>query len=273
MEEKTNWLSEWWKQVAYLDYRIPVVVNFNPAVVFPEQAYRSKDEQLRFAAEVVAGILDYKIMVDEQTLPVETLGGKPLCMMQYYQILSACRIPGLKKDTHAVFPSNEANPPRHINVIHNNHIFSLDVYGSEWKPLNVEQIYEQLQNIVEQSKYAAIPLGLLTTLDRDTWGSVYADLKKDKRNKENFKEIHRSIFVLCLDKPMPQELIKVSKRSAVAAEMLHGGGGTVNSGNRWFDKTLQFMVGADGACGLNYEHTTAEGPPIAAIMDHVLDFV
>ena len=40
-------LSEWWKNVTYLDYRIPLVVNFNPAVVFPQQSYRGKDEQLR----------------------------------------------------------------------------------------------------------------------------------------------------------------------------------------------------------------------------------
>jgi carnitine O-acetyltransferase len=40
-----------------------------------------------------------------------------------------------------------------------------------------------------------------------------------------------------------------------------------------FDVCVQFIVGANGACGLNYEHTTAEGPPIAAIMDFSLDAV
>ena len=36
---------------------------------------------------------------------------------------------------------------------------------------------------------------------------------------------------------------------------------------------FQLMVGVDGACGLNYEHTTAEGPAIAALMDCILDYV
>ncbi|XP_070177314.1 carnitine O-acetyltransferase-like isoform X2 [Littorina saxatilis] len=270
-EEKTNWLSEWWKNVAYLDYRIPVVVNFNPAVVFPEQSYRGSKEQLRFAAKFVAGALDYKMMVDEQTLPVEMLGGKPLCMMQYYQILAACRVPGHKKDTHVIYPSNEPDPPKHIAVIHNNHIFSVDVYGNKGKPLNTHQLQKQLEIVADQSKHESPPIGMLTTLDRDTWASTYADLIKDKKNKAAMKEIQRSIFVLCLDKPLGDGN-SPPQRALVAAEMLHGGGARLNSGNRWYDKTLQFIVGGNGACGLNYEHTTAEGPPIAAIMDHVLDF-
>lgn len=31
-------------------------------------------------------------------------------------------------------------------------------------------------------------------------------------------------------------------QSRVAAQMLHGGGARWNSGNRWFDKTLQVSV-------------------------------
>ncbi|PVD21630.1 hypothetical protein C0Q70_17429 [Pomacea canaliculata] len=267
---ETNWLSEWWRNVAYLDYRVPLVVNFNPAVTFPQQAYRGKDEQLRFAAKIVAGVLDYKIMVDEQTLPVEMLGGKPLCMMQYYQIMSACRIPGIKKDSHEIFLSTNPDPPKHICVIHNNHIFSMDVYGLKGKPLNVSQLYKQLKDIVSQSQYPATPVGLLTSLDRDTWGSIYHEMIKDKTSKVSLKQIHRSIFVLCLDKPIPKGK---NIQSSIAREMLHGDGEDLNSGNRWFDKTLQFIVGADGACGLNYEHTSAEGPPVAALLDHVLDFV
>ncbi|KAG8141970.1 hypothetical protein E2320_006619 [Naja naja] len=44
---------------------------------------------------MIEGALDFKTMIDNETLPVEYLGGKPLCMNQYYQILSSCRIPVL----------------------------------------------------------------------------------------------------------------------------------------------------------------------------------
>lgn len=53
-----------------------------------------------------------------ETLPVEYLGGKALCMNQYYEVLSSCRIPGLKKDS-VVNHAKDSTPPKHINVIHN----------------------------------------------------------------------------------------------------------------------------------------------------------
>lgn len=34
----------------------------------------------------------------------------------------------------------------------------------------------------------------------------------------------------------------------------------------------QFIVGEDGSCGVLYEQAVAEGPPIATIIDHVLDY-
>lgn len=90
--------------------------------------------------------------------------------------------------------------------------------------------------------------------------------------------------------------------SRVAAQMLHGGGARWNSGNRWFDKTLQvslrlfignnknsivvtdenlnvlvccpqFIVGEDGTCGLVYEHAPAEGPPIVFLIDFVVKYM
>lgn len=43
---------------------------------------------------------------------------------------------------------------------------------------------------------------------------------------------------MCLDAPMPR-VSEDTYRSQVAGQMLHGGGSKLNSGNRWFDKTLQ----------------------------------
>ena len=57
------------------------------------------------------------------------------------------------------------------------------------------------------------------------------------------------------------------------SQMNHGLGCRVNSCNRWFDKTIQFIIGPDGAVGANYEHCSAEGPPILAIIDHAMNYV
>ncbi|KAL3976127.1 solute carrier family 25 (mitochondrial phosphate transporter), member 3 [Sarotherodon galilaeus] len=267
-----NWLTEWWMQSAYLDCRMPVAVYTSPGVVLPQMHFHDRQGQMRFAAKLIAGVLDFKKMIDTQTLPVEYLSGKPLCMDQYYQILSSCRIPGPKRDT-VVNHARGKTPPTHITVVHNFQFFVLDVYNSDGTPLTVDQIYMQLEKIWNSSLQSnKEPIGILTSQHRNTWGKAYNNLIKDRTNKDSVRAIQKSIFTVCLDAPM----LRVSDDlylSRVAAQILHGGGARWNSGNRWFDKTLQFIVGEDGACGLVYEHAPAEGPPIVFLIDYVIKYM
>ncbi|XP_012938402.1 carnitine O-acetyltransferase [Aplysia californica] len=271
-QNHVNWLSDWWKSVAYLEPRDPVVVNVSPGIYMPRQEYRGQKQMLEFASKFIAGILEYKSMLEDQTVPVDQLGGKPLCMAQYYQLLNACRIPGLKKDTHVCVSPTDPNQPRHINVIHNNHIFSVDVVGAGGKPLSIDQIRQQLEQCLNQSQVPAVPVGILTSMDRGSWGHVYSQMVKDKANRASFENLQKSIFVVCLDGAyVPEE--GISETDTGAAAMLHGLGSNNFSGNRWFDKTLQFIFNPDGHFGLNYEHTSAEGPALISFSDHALAYV
>lgn len=63
----------------------------------------------------------------------------------------------------------------------------------------------------------------------------------DNANKESVFAIQRSIFTLCLDGAMPR-VSEETYHSCAAIQMLHGGGSQWNSGNRWFDKTLQVRI-------------------------------
>lgn len=152
-------------------------------------------------------------MLCSETLPVEYLGEKPLCMNQYYQVLSSCRIPGLKKDS-VVNHARSSPPPKHVTVVHNCQVrtstavsfirinrtvvvgvykdcncallcvflkqfFVLDVYNSDGSPLTAEQLCVQLEDICNSSQQTNTePVGILTTLDRDSWGKTYANLIK-----------------------------------------------------------------------------------------------
>lgn len=96
----------------------------------------------------------------------------------------------------------------------------------------------------------------------------------DKVNRESVRSIQKSIFVVCLDAPMPRVSEDVY-RSQVAGQMLHGGGSKLNSGNRWFDKTLQVRtwqgldsqprqtptLGSPTASGLPASHAGVPGLP------------
>ena len=61
----------------------------------------------------------------------------------------------------------------------------------------------------------------------------------DKVNKASLENIQKSIFVLCLDEHLPSDMS--DERSVAARLMLHGGGSKLNTGNRWFDKTIQVL--------------------------------
>ncbi|TNN86554.1 Carnitine O-acetyltransferase [Liparis tanakae] len=267
-----NWLSEWWMQSAYLDCRMPVAVYTSPGVVLPRMHFHDRQGQMRFAAKLIAAVLEFKQMIDTDTLPVEYLSGQPLCMDQYYKILSSCRIPGPKRDT-VVNHTTGKTPLTHITVVHNFQFFVLDVYHSDGSPLTVDQLYMQLEKIWNSSLQTnKEPIGILTSQHRNTWGKAYNNLIKEKTNKESVRAIQKSIFTVCLDAPMPRVSDELY-RSRVAAQMLHGGGARWNSGNRWFDKTLQFIVGEDGTSGLVYEHAPAEGPPIVFLIDFVVRYM
>lgn len=266
-----NWLSEWWLKTAYLQFRQPVVIYSSPGVLLPKQDFMDLQGQLRFAAKLIEGVLDFKSMIDNETLPVEFLGGQPLCMNQYYQILSSCRVPGLKQDSVVNFLKSK-KPPTHITVVHNYQFFELDVYHSDGTPLTSDQIFVQLEKIWNSSLQSnKEPVGILTSNHRNSWAKAYSSLIKDKVNRESVNSIQKSIFTVCLDKQVPRVSDDVY-RSHVAGQMLHGGGSKFNSGNRWFDKTLQFIVAEDGSCGMVYEHAAAEGPPIVALVDHVMEY-
>uniref|UniRef100_A0A0B8RRG0 Carnitine O-acetyltransferase-like n=1 Tax=Philothamnus irregularis TaxID=1899461 RepID=A0A0B8RRG0_9SAUR len=266
-----NWIRDWWIQTAYLENHLPLVVHSSPAVVLPRQDFNDWRGQLRFAAKLIAGVLDFKAKIDRQTLLVEYSHGHPLSMDCYSRLFASCRLPGRKRDS-ILLPPPGRKPPSYITVVRNFQFFQLEVYNSDGTPLTIDQLYLQLLKIRSFSwKLNKEPLGVLTSDHRHTWGEAFTSLMKDKLNQESALKIQRSLFTVCLDAP----ILKVSDahaQSRLAAQMLHGGGSYSNSGNRWFDKTLQFIIGEDGTCGVLYEQAIAEGPLIATVIDYVLDY-
>uniref|UniRef100_A0A8C0IR97 Choline/carnitine acyltransferase domain-containing protein n=1 Tax=Chelonoidis abingdonii TaxID=106734 RepID=A0A8C0IR97_CHEAB len=270
-----NWLSDWWVQSAYLESRLPLTVHSSPAVVLPKQDYSDWRGQLRWVlggAGLEGSLCPMSLTSPpRQALLVEYRGGHPQCMAQYSRLFASCRLPGPKHDGLLLPPAGR-RAPTFITVVRNFQFFQLEVYNSDGTPLTVDQLHLQLQRIRGLSwKTDKEPLGVLTGDHRHTWGQAYSTLMRDRLNRESARCIQRSLFTVCLDAPV----LKVSDErypSRVAAQMLHGGGSYSNSGNRWFDKTLQFIVGEDGVCGVLYEQALVDGAPIATIIDHVLDY-
>lgn len=114
-------------------------------------------------------------------------------------------------------------------------------------------------------------VGALTGEHRRGWGRVYGLLMRDRLNRASIGRIQRSLLALALDAPVMADAMGQSPGGG-AEQVLHGGGAGANSCNRWFDKALQVIVGADGSCGLLYDPEVLDGAVAAEMADHALAF-
>lgn len=123
--------------------------------------------------------------------------------------------------------------------------------------------------MVEKNQHSEeIGLGILTSENRDNWYEAYSSLSKSEKNRKNFESIHDSLFVLCLD---TKEKHNTNDRTENSAYILHGN--KSYTANRWFDKTIQAIIGPNGVWGVNFEHSIAEAVPHAFMNDYINKFM
>ncbi|ETN68346.1 Choline/Carnitine O-acyltransferase [Necator americanus] len=238
-----NWLTPWWLDVAYLQARTPLPVVTSPGLAFPQFPCSGKDSQIEHAAKITQAAIDFYLKVMRDQLPQDMAGKTPFDMSQYKFMFGTTRIPRKGCDEIRYGYTNE-NQPRHIVVIHNGHVFSMPVLNAAGQPLPLSALSALFSDVVKKSpEKQSHSVGIVSSDKRDRWAELY-------------KQLEEVLFVIL-------------RRGFL--EVLHGGGAKVNSCNRWFDKTIQFVAGKDGRCGLCYEHTPAEGPPVAALMDFICD--
>lgn len=118
-------------------------------------------------------------------------------------------------------------------------------------------------------------------------------------NTESLRQIEDCLFVMCLDSLVgPKPLASTQPKHSVveldrndscsssrekenrnevdvySANIILTGGGTHKfTANRWFDKFLQIIVGRDGICGINIEHSASEGITVLRFLEDFLDYI
>uniref|UniRef100_A0A672GXD7 Choline O-acetyltransferase n=1 Tax=Salarias fasciatus TaxID=181472 RepID=A0A672GXD7_SALFA len=259
MERRENEVYDYWLNDMYLNNRLALPVNSSPAMVFPQQNFRIFFS--RFAAHLISGVLEYKSLLDARALPVDfargQLAGTPLCMEQYYRLFTSYRLPGPERDTLVAQESSVMPEPEHIIVACKNQFFVLDVVIN-FRRLNERDLLTQLEKIVKMAdseEERLPPIGLLTSDGRTQWAESQLQCPAESTNRDSLDMIERCLCLVCLDDATGAEI----NDSMRAMLMLHGGGAAKNGGNRWYDKPMQFVVGADGCCGVVCEHSPFEG--------------
>jgi carnitine O-acetyltransferase len=255
-----SWLDEFWED-RYLGRRDRIALNANFFFLFAD----SPRGQLARAADLVASAVAYKLLVDAEALAPAVQRGRPLSMVQHRYLFSACRIPGEHRDTARTPYTPEWPGPsreRHVLVLHGGNAHRLDVIGETGEPCTVEEIEAGLRAITTASRAAGpgAGVGALTAKARADWARSRARLlDHDPGNRVALDTVETALLCVCLEDSTP-----AGTREA-GDQLLHG-----DSRNRWFDKSVSFIVFADGTAGYNGEHCRLDGTTVIAFLDALL---
>lgn len=260
LEEIENWLEPFWDDI-YLKNREPVAVNITPFFLFRDLGMG----QFESTAVLIRAGLEFKKLVDAESLPVEFEHAKPLCMMPYKRIFSTERVPGVERDELRSPLSEGRNCPSeaiHIVVMHRGNMYRLDVFDADGNPLEVDQIKKGLQAVVEISKKAGpnpdAP-GVLTGMERTPWALAREELREtDPVNAASLDTVEKALFAVALEEKSPADTLEM------IGDLLHG-----EPGNRWYDKSFTFIAYPKGRLGLSLEHAGLDGTTVINMITRV----
>ncbi|GAA6210589.1 choline/carnitine O-acyltransferase [Hyphomicrobiales bacterium 4NK60-0047b] len=260
-KDTKSWLDVFWPS-RYLGRRDPIALNANFFFLFRHEEL----SQSQRAAKIAASALGYKLLLDQEKIPVAKIKNNPLSMDQVKYLFSATRIPGKTQDSLRSFYSKAQPGPsisRHILVFSKAKIYVLDVVAADGIPHSYADIEAGMTAILEASAGGRDEksVGHLTTMRRAEWADAREILKSaSSQNKANLDLIETALFSINLDDVAPSSDLEACDN------LLHGG-----SGNRWYDTALQLIVFENGMAGINIEHCGLDGTTILNFVDAILE--
>ncbi|MEU6829549.1 choline/carnitine O-acyltransferase [Nocardia beijingensis] len=263
-----SWLDLFWPS-RYLGRRDRIALNANFFFLFREDtplAASTAATQVDRAAGIISAAVDYKLALDQEAVPPVTQRGQQLSMWQNKYLFSETRIPGVEQDTVRVPYSAEWPGPsqaRHIVVFFHGSTFRMDVIGQDGAPYSPEDLADGLRAVLKAGARPArtdTAVGHLTTKARAEWAQSRQRLLAEPVNAAALDTIETALFAVCLEDFAPRDELHACD------QLLHG-----DSANRWFDKSVSFIVFADGQAGINVEHCGLDGTTILSFVDTLLE--
>ena len=256
-----SWLDNYWNS-HFLAQRSPTPTRSNYFFLFRHR----ESSRLKSAAALVAAALNHKLLLDQQHVPLAVQRQTPVCESQMNNLFSTSRIAGESEDIlqHGETKTGgDTSGPRHIVVFYRGNIHRLDLISKDGLAHSLRDIERGLEEICykcldEQATGRSI--GHLTTLPRADWSRTRRALVEDsKNNAGSLHLIESALFSLHLEDFSPKDNL------AACQQVFLG-----DSGNRWFDKGLQFIVFQNGQAGLNVEQSGLDRATIVDFLDYVL---
>ncbi|GBG27714.1 Carnitine O-palmitoyltransferase 2, mitochondrial [Hondaea fermentalgiana] len=286
-KEYSSFYNQMWFDM-YLKSRDPLPLNFNPQLTFVDETDPKKMDQAARTANLLGSSLrfyrtleDGKLIPDifhiepkrSQTRTYEMVcsmlprqlsfygsyyfNAYPLDMSQYKGLFSSTRIPHQGRDEIRKFSAAQS---KHVVVQRGTAFYTVQVLNDDMSIVDHETLERSIRSILQDDKNANAqpPLGALTTMERDAWADARLALEKNPANKATLEAIDSALFAVCLDEAKPESY------QEIAGVMLHG-----NGRNRWFDKSFQLIVAANGKACVNFEHAWGDGVAVLRYFNEI----
>ncbi|OPL08719.1 MAG: hypothetical protein AVO33_09065 [delta proteobacterium ML8_F1] len=254
--EHLNWLEPLWK-TAYLGNPDPLPMGGNVTFIAAKNPGTRALGLAKFVTSLIKGLVDFNRLIQSESLEPDFQGKNPLCMTQYRTLFGTSRIPGREQDAYFINPTS-----RHVIVIHRGRHYALDVLDKEGNPVDSKKITVSLQSLLATDYPGnAESIGSLTSLGRRGWAlSRQSLIDLSEKNRRGFQRIEGALAVIVLDENTYPDKDSMFKH-------LLGG----DPSNRWYDKSLQFIIGDREDFGINYEHSGVDGTTLGRLVSYLYD--
>lgn len=301
----TSYINQWWLDM-YVENRLPLVINSNPQIRLRDDPNEAKNTQLQRTTSLIASSLRFYCTLRDGALKPDVYHMKPqktqdnwvfdtvcrllpeslsyygayamkaypLDMSQYQHLFRSTRVPLPGRDTLTLGPVDT----RHIVLQRGKDFYALDVLEEDKKekggmlvPISDERLGHAVEWILAQPLSTSsdsssskdkdmIPgVGYFTTLDRESWAATRTNLKAScSSNQASLETIDSALFLVCLEHTSPNSTVDLNRC------FLHGDGE-----NRWFDKSFQLIVAANGKAAVNFEHSWGDGVAVLRYLNEV----
>ncbi|KAI0469374.1 polyketide synthase [Xylaria cf. heliscus] len=202
--------------------------------------------QAQRAAILTVAAMDFAQRLSKNELPPDTLHGQPLSTEGREWLFYATRRPGLGVD---YMKRHTPNPT--VAILRRGHVFCLTASAGD-QPVHLPAVYAAYNEILSASNELITPVCTLTADNRDSWALLRQELERSPENAAALSCIDEAAFVVCLDDESP-----TGPGERYTQFLLNGKDRPF--ANRWLDKTLQFIVTANGLSAETYEHTKLDG--------------
>lgn len=289
----TSYISEMWYDM-YLRNRDPFPLNLTPQLTWKPHDSPAKNDQATRAADICHAAARYYASLKANNLQPDAFhmkphlskhplvefgismlpsslsyygayaaGAYPLDMSQYARLFCSTRVPRADKDELVT-----ASHADYVAAFRGGHVYKIQIFrpgsadGTRLELLPPQAIEAQLRSVLAASPSgldSSVPrIGALSGMERSSWAATRAHMETDPTNREALQKIDGALFVLSLDPDTPESHEELSRA------MLHGA-----HHDRWFDKSFNIAVCANGRAGISWEHAWGDGVAVLNFFNEV----